>query len=432
MAKIFPFKGILYNRDRIPDVSKVTAPPYDVISEGEQDKYYRADEYNIIRLILGKENPDDGEQNNKYTRAAGFLRSWLEEGKLVRDNEPSIYFYSQEYNMEGERKLQKGFICILRLEEFSENGTVLPHEKTLAGAKKDRSQLIDACQANLSPIFGLYPDPGFHLNKLLNEHMAGEPILNIGDENETIHKLWRICNPEAIRKIQETLESRKIYIADGHHRYETALAYRNKRCKSETNFTGNESYNHIMIYLTDMDDSNLTILPAHRLVRRLSNGSPDGRKKRMEEFFSKKTCSSSGELSALMREYEGREIAFGMYDGDKLEFLILKEKRKYEQEVAMKVPEIYRFLDVTIAHHLLIDHILNGGEEMPEENIAYAKDAGKALELIDEKKFALAILLNPTRVDQVKAIASMGMRMPGKATYFYPKPLSGLVIHKFQ
>ena len=187
-----------------------------------------------------------------------------------------------------------------------------------------------------------------------------------------------------------------------------------------------------MIYLTDMDDSDLTILPAHRLVRHLSDGSPDGRKKRLEEFFSKKTCSSTGELSALMKEYQGREIAFGMYDGDKLEFLILKEKRKYEQEVAIKVPEIYKFLDVTVAHNLLLDHILNGGKEMPEENIAYAKDAGKALELIDENKFALAILLNPTRVDQVKAIASMGMRMPGKATYFYPKPLSGLVIHKFQ
>ena len=133
-----------------------------------------------------------------------------------------------------------------------------------------------------------------------------------------------------------------------------------------------------------------------------------------------------------MREYQGREFAFGMYDGDKLEFLILKEKRKYEQEVAMKVPEIYRFLDVTIAHHLLIDHILNGGEKMQEDNIAYVKDEGKALGLVDDNKFALAIFLNPTRVDQVKAIASMGMRMPGKATYFYPKPLSGLVIHKFQ
>jgi uncharacterized protein (DUF1015 family) len=201
MAKIFPFKGILYNRDRIADVSKVTAPPYDVISEEEQDKYYGADEYNIIRLILGREHPDDNEQNNRYTRAAGFLQSWLDESIFLRDNKPSIYFYSQEYDMEGKRKLQKGFVCILRLEEFSKGGTVLPHEKTLAGAKKDRSELIDTCQANLSPIFGLYPDPGFHLSKFLDERMTGEPTIDIRDDNEPVHKLWRVSDSEIVQRI---------------------------------------------------------------------------------------------------------------------------------------------------------------------------------------------------------------------------------------
>lgn len=431
MARIFSFKGIRYNKDKISDLSLVTAPPYDVISSEQQESYYRKHEYNVIRLILAKSLPEDNAQNNRYTRAASLLRTWSDGKVLVEDREPSLYFYSQEHNVDGRKRVQKGFVCILRLEELSEKGSILPHEQTLAKPKNDRLRLIEACRANLAPIFGLYCDPGLCLNKLLDRHMETQPIADITDANDTKHTLWKIEDADTIRIIQETINPQKLYIADGHHRYETALTYMKKRREADGDFTGDEPYNHIMIYLSNMDDPDLTILPAHRLIRSLPKGNPDRCKKHLDEFFTTKTCSSYRELSTLMKESHRKNSVFGIYNAGRYQFLILREKRKYEELVAAKVPGIYRSLDVVIAHNLLIDYIFNDGKNMAEDNITCVKETKKVLELIDKKESALAIFLNPTRIDQVKAVASMGMKMPQKATYFYPKPLSGLLIHKF-
>ncbi len=430
MAKIFPFKGILYNQEKAQDLSLVTAPPYDVISEKEQDEYHKMHEHNIIRLILGKESGEDGPENNRYTRAACFLGNWLKEKVLVRDKNDSVYLYSQEYNLGDITKLQKGFICILRLEDFSENGGVLPHEETLAGPKKDRLKLLSACHANLSPIFGLYSDPDFDLGGLLTENTRTPPFINIKDANGTIHRLWRVRNFPAIQKIQELLRPGKIYIADGHHRYETALSYREQRRKIEGKFSGEELYNHIMVYLTNMDDDGLTILPAHRLLRCLpANGSGVWQRK-LDEFFVRRSCSSYEEMSKLMKDSLSESNAFVIYDGQGLEVLILKDSEKRDKVIGRGIPDISKPLDVTVVHNILLKHILNNGRKMPEDNIAYVKDGKQALKLVDEGKFALAVLMNPTKVEEVRAIASIGRKMPGKATYFYPKPLSGLVINK--
>ncbi len=431
MAKIFPFKGILYNKEKIGDISKVTAPPYDVISNEQQDKYYSNHEFNIIRLILGKEHPGDDGHNNKYIRSADFMQKWMNDKIIVQDDEPCIYPYSQEYSLNGERKIQKGIICVLRLEEFSESGSVLPHEKTLAKPKMDRLQLIESCMGNLSPIFGMYSDPELHLENLISGLEANEPAIDIKDDSGTIHKLWRLSNPDLIREIQEILLPQKIYIADGHHRYETALAYSSKRRGQEENFKGSEPYNHIMIYLTNMDDRDLVILAAHRLIRQIPEKNPDKIRNKLNKFFSVKTCSSIEEVSILMKENHSNGNVFGMYDGRNLQFLSLKNRNKYREEIIGGIPEIYEFLDVTVAHYLILDHILNNGEKVEEDNLAYVKDMKKALDLVDGKNFAASVFLNPTKIEQVKAIASIGMKMPGKATYFHPKPSSGLLIHKF-
>ncbi len=432
MAHIFPFNGILYNQEKIQNLSLVTAPPYDVISEEEQTRYYGTHKYNIIRLILGKEGSEDRLEDNRYTRSACFLQEWGHEKVLIKDDEPSIYFYSQEYSFSGKKKIQKGFICILRLEDFSKDSAILPHEETLAKPKNDRLKLLEACHANLSPIFGLYSDPDFHLETLLRRHMSKPQIINIKDENETIHKFWRVQNPDTIREIQETLLTQKLYIADGHHRYETALAYKNNRRLREQNFTGSETYNHIMIYLTNMDADGLTILPAHRMVRHIPRGKSDVWEKRMDEFFTRKECSSYEEISKLMKAAHNGETVIGMYYEGKFQLLTMKDDGKYEKAVANKLfSPVHKSLDVTVVHSLLLDYILNSGKKMAESNIVYEKDVKKALKSVDDSKFALVVLLNPTRVEQVKAIASVGKKMPGKATYFYPKPLSGLVIHKF-
>ena len=429
MANIFPFRGIFYNQERVEDVSLVTTPPYDVISEKEQDKYYKMHEYNIVRLILGKENREDGPQDNRYTRAACFLGKWLDENVLVEDKDPCMYFYSQEYNLEGIRKLQKGFICILRLEEFSGKGGVLPHERTLPGPKKDRLKLISACHANLAPILGLYSDPDFRLEQFFRETMGKPPFMNAKDANGTTHKLWRVHDSPATRTIGALLRPQKIYMADGHHRYETALSYRENRQKIESNFTGEESYNHIMIYLTNMDDDGLTILPAHRVVRSLPVEHSVWEKK-LDEFFIRRSCSSYEEMSRLLKDSLGKGNAFGLYRMKSFELLILKDTEKLDEVMGGGIPKVYKSLDVAVAHNLILDHIANNGKKMAEDNLSYVKDAKQALKLVDEGKFTLAILLNPTRVQQVKAIASIGRRMPGKATYFYPKPLSGLVLNK--
>lgn len=430
MAKIFPFKGILYNQEKVQDLSLVTAPPYDVISKKEQDEYHKMHEYNIIRLILGKESGEDGPENNRYTRAACFLGNWLKEKVLVQDKSDSVYLYSQEYSLGEIRKIQKGFICILRLEEFSENGGVLPHEETLAGPKKDRLKLMSACHANLSPIFGLYSDPDFDLGGLLTENTGRPPFIDVKDANGTIHRLWRVQNPPDIAKIQELLGPGKVYIADGHHRYETALSYREQRRKIEGNFTGEELYNHIMVYLTNMDDDGLTILPAHRLLRCLPSNISDVWGRKLDEFFVRRSCSSYEEISKLMRNFLSEGNAFAIYDGERLDLLILKDSKKCDEVIGRGIPDIHKSLDVTVVHNILLNHILNGGRRMPEDNITYEKDGKQALKLVDEGKFALAVLMNPTKVGQVRAVASTGAKMPGKATYFYPKPLSGLVINK--
>ena len=530
MADIFPFNGIFYNQERVKDMSLVTAPPYDVISEDEQDEFYRMHEYNIIRLIFGKESPEDEQGNNRYTRAGCFLNKWLDEKVLIKDETKCIYSYSQEYSLGGVRKVQKGFICILRLEEFSPNGGVLPHEETLAGPKEDRLRLMSECHANLSPIFGLYSDPDFCLEQILRERMNQpvlakvgmdsrwslprttmrggndrkwgkqpawgsvdflHPIIDVEDVNGTVHRLWRADDSETIEKIQKVLSPQKIYIADGHHRYETALAYREMRRKNEKKFTGEEPYNHIMIYLTNMDDEGLTILPAHRLVRRLAASDSEERGREFSEprhslkdcpcenegrnlkqrfvpakvgmdsrlrgndrkrdslnlahlqcerveregklnkLFVRRSCSSFEEMSRLMENSPRKDNSFAMYDGDSFEFLILKDAKLRDEIMDGGIPDIYKSLDVTIVHEILLNHILNNGRKMAEDNIAYVKDGMQALRLVDEGKFALAILLNPTRIEQVRAIASIGGKMPGKATYFYPKPLSGLVVNKF-
>ena len=428
MAKIFPFKGILYNRKEVQDISLVTAPPYDVISKAERDECYKKHEYNIIRLILGMETPDDTPANSKYTRAACFLRNWRDEEVLVEDNVPCIYPYTQEYNVDGKRKEQGGFICVLRLEEFSEDGGVLPHEETLNKPKEDRLSLMEACQANLSPIFGLYSDPDFSLSGVLKND--GPPLMDVRDANGVVHKLSRVHDAGVIQKAQALLRSKKVYIADGHHRYETAIAYREKRRSQEKNFTGDESYNHIMVYLVNMDSSGLTILPAHRLVRMLPKDSPNGWENKLDEFFARKDCSSFEDVSGLMKKHLGRDNAFGMYRKGRLQLLVLKDGLRCNEVTGAEVSEIYKSLDVTIVHRILLNHILGGGMEMSEDNISYVKDGRRALKLVDEGEFDLAVLLNPTKIEQVKAIASMGRRMPGKATYFYPKPLSGLVINK--
>lgn len=238
MAKLVPFRGLRYNLSRIDDPASVMAPPYDVISPALQDELYRRSPYNVVRLILGKTAGGDSEADNRYTRAAADFQRWQQEGLLVRDPEPSIYLYDQEYSLEeGGSVVRRGFIALSRLEEFT-SGVVKPHEKTLSGPKTDRFNLIKACSANFSPIFSLYADPCCVLESLTRKERERQPEIEVVDDDRVRHRLWRVTDSLIISKAHDLLDSKPLFIADGHHRYEAAINFRNYLREKHPEFTG--------------------------------------------------------------------------------------------------------------------------------------------------------------------------------------------------
>ncbi|MFQ5902675.1 MAG: DUF1015 family protein [Candidatus Binatia bacterium] len=269
MAIVMPFRGIHYDPRNVGDIGEVVTAPYDVISAEEQELCYQRSEHNIIRLILGKVYPKDDDTNNRYTRAAGFLNAWLREGVLVQDPQPAFYLYRQAYTLEGKERVGRGIIGLVRLDEFR-RGVILPHEKTLTAPKADRLALLGACQANLSPIFGLYSDPEKGLTSLFMEkEVQDSPRYRLVDDRGIHHALWPLFQQEAIERIASRIENKKILIADGHHRYETALQFQKKMRGGMTEDIGKKPFDYVLMYLANMDEEGFSILPTHRLVRRV-------------------------------------------------------------------------------------------------------------------------------------------------------------------
>ncbi len=453
MAEILPFRGIRYNKDNVGSLEVVTAPPYDVISSQDRDRLYEKNDYNVIRLILGKEFPGDDKRNNRYSRAANFLHDWLKEGILKEDAQESIYVYEQEYSYRGKRKVRRGFISLLRLKDFGQG--VLPHEETLAKPKEDRLRLLKACQPNLSPIFTIYADPDRAIDAILDpftpfrdKSLTGleeeaSPLIDMEDERGERHRLWSVSSPEKLKKLTRLMSDKEIYIADGHHRYETALTFRNEMRQCFHHSTGSEPYNYLMVYLTNMEGEGLTILPAHRLIQNLPDLDISKLKVQINKFFRitkldplerrflmglDKGEGQLRKMLSFLKEMGGNNCVFGMSDGGKLYLLTLRDETIIDQLVKEEQSREWKRLDVTILHRIILDHILAKGKRMEEEKISYLVDAEEAFQLVKDRKYQLAFFLNPTRVNQVKAIARAGERMPGKATYFYPKLLTGLVM----
>ncbi|MGB9846801.1 MAG: DUF1015 domain-containing protein, partial [Desulfotomaculales bacterium] len=265
MATIAPLRGLRYSKTA-GTLADLVAPPYDVIDNSAQERYYRRHPYNIIRLEYGKTHPTDGEKDNRYTRAAADFLTWQKEGILVREAAPALYLYEHRFAFCGEQKVRRGFICAVRLEPY-EKGVVLPHEETLPKHKADRLALMRACAANFSPIFGLYADEEKTVEELFRSSNNRPPEASFSDENGHSHKLWVVTDPLVTEQVRKAMAGRRIYIADGHHRYETALAYRNER-RAEESANGRERpYDYVMMTLFNLYDPGLVILPTHRLVR---------------------------------------------------------------------------------------------------------------------------------------------------------------------
>lgn len=434
MADIKAFRGIVYNPKKISSMEDVVAPPYDVIDEEKRETLYNQHPKNIVRLILGKDFEGDNGNANKYTRAANFISEWLAEGSLIRDDEPTIYLYHQTYMADGVPKVRKGFMAAVKLEAF-EKGIILPHEATLAKPVEDRLKLFRASQCNLSPVFGLYADREGYLDNLLEKAEKGLPAVSLKEVDNSRHEMKRLTDKKTVELAAKFLRDQKVVIADGHHRYTTALAYK-KEMEEKFGPDPQAPYNYVLMFLTNMYGDGISVGPIHRLIHSVEIRRED-LKKTLGEAFDVEDArgATKGEipegLFQKLKESARLGISFVLYFG-KGEYWLLKQRPgvKLAEKIKIDGPDELKLLDVSVIHSLLIEGALKITKEdvKSQKNIIYTKDVAESVRLVDRGDAKMACLMNPTRVDQVEAIAGKGFLMPQKSTFFYPKLLSGLVI----
>ena len=440
MAEVIPFKGILYNTRKIRNLADVTAPPFDVISEQEQIRFHERHPQNIIRLTLGKITENDTPTDNRYTRAADCLNRWFSDDIMLLDQEPALYLTSMEFLSDGNRVTRYGLIALIRLEPF-EKGIVLPHEKTFSKVKSERLELMKACHANLSPIFSLFSDEENRIyNKLKDAIDDKSADIVFTDNAGQKHQLWRITDHSVHQYISDALKDKKIFIADGHHRYETALNYRDWLSARTSNFNGNHPANYVMMYLCSMEDPGLVILPAHRLLNEIPVETRESLIHKTKDYFDIITIPYNDEhhkenlsqfISILKSNASKHCIGVCMKDCPELYLLILKPN-VMENMFGDELPEVLRNIDVTVLTRLIFMEVL-GFDQARLDNerlIAYSSIAEEAIDAVFAGKHDIAFILNPTRIQQVRDIANSGLIMPRKATYFFPKVITGQVMNK--
>jgi uncharacterized protein (DUF1015 family) len=432
MAEIQPFRGVLYNTQRVkPD--EVLTQPYDKITPEMRERYLKLSPYNLVRIELGKEEPGDSETRNKYTRARDLYQAWLRDGILRRSAKPALYYLEQDFDAPGSsgKRTRKALIARVRLHRWEE-GVVLPHEHTLSKPKADRIALLRACGSQQGQIFMLYPRPqGPSLSA-----PKGTPALTATDDYGVVNRLWEISEPAAVRAIQEALRPLKFYIADGHHRYETALAFRDERRTSSADKPDPDAPSEfVMATLVDMSDPGLVILPTHRTVANLVGFDGERFRDQLLKNFSIEPQPTLEKLLTAMREGVSRAsgkspVLLGMRDAQEFALLRPKDLNALSPLFTSK-PPLWHTLDVAILHVGILEALLGIDEARlrEEANVTYWREPEKAADLVQTGQAQLAFFLNPTRAEDVKAIADARSRMPQKSTDFYPKLLSGIVIN---
>ena len=437
MAEITPFRGILYSQEKIENFESVVAPPYDVISPGCQEELYQKSDYNVVRLILGKTLESDNDQNNRYTRAAEDLNNWLEKGILQQNGCECVYYYHQDYLFNGKRNKRVGFVARVKLEEY-DKGVIFPHEFTLSKPIEDRLKLTRACRANFSQIFGLFSDPQKTIDSLIENEVERESLSEVKDSEGVVHTFGNISNKDTIKQIAYCMKDKKVYIADGHHRYETALAYRDEMRKQCGNASEDKPYDYVLMYLTNMDLEGTSIFPIHRLLFNLDNFHSEQLLKSLEAYFNiQRFPFENSEEKNKMRDHmfqqmklkEKDQFSFGLYLGTGSFYLLKLKANPFVDDGT--TPKEFSGIEAFILHSLIIEKIMGIKKESikNQDCICYKKNEIEAVEMVDSGKYQIAFFLNPTRMEQIKSVAGAGLRMPQKSTFFYPKLLSGLVIN---
>jgi uncharacterized protein (DUF1015 family) len=431
MVDIHAFRGWRYDLSQVGDLSDVTAPPYDVIGPAQQDDLYKKHPCNVIRLELNRDEPGDTNPDDRYARAAGFLRRWMHERVLQQEHEEALYVYHQEYEWEGQKYVRKGFMGRCRLERFGE-GQVFPHEQTMSGPKADRLALLKACRMNLSPIFGLYPDANAAVQAPLDQAIIGVTPLAAVDHLGVVHKLWPISNHATISKVRELMRDKPIFIADGHHRYETANNYRDAIIAEKGPLAENAGENFVMMMCVGMSDPGLTILPTHRLVSGLPELTSDQVKAALEKNFEVELIGSGSaaarETWELIEADGGQGIlGFGTLDG---KWLLARAKDiSPMQQLAPEQSDAWRALGVSLLHKLALEHLIGAKHPQAKQQCTYVHLLDEVIDGLQKRECQLGCLVPPAQIDDVEEIASHFEKMPAKSTYFYPKLQSGMVFN---
>ncbi len=440
MALIRPFNITHYDTSLNGVLDKLITPPYDVISPQEQESFYAAHPYNIIRLVLGKQFPSDCEVDNRYTRAAQTLTQWLRQGVLIREKEPGIAIYQMSFQLpEGGIQTIDGIVALVKVDDYG-TGKVLPHEKTYTGPKEDQLRLLRACRSNFTPIHGLFEDDSNAVAQAYSELLKVRPLQETKDSQGCVHKVWIIRDEHLLTCVTDLIKDKTIFIADGHHRYETARAYRAEVERTQLKIP-DDSHEYVMMYLTSMNHPGLTILPAHRMVKGLTDFDLNNILNRLSQLFEiENLCywnGNRGESVRMMLDRlkasanVGGQFGFVVHGDECLRLLRLKDFEMLDSVMDPSIPSSLRALDVTILSELVLGKAFGLDKISGEGNIEYTPLANDALKRVFDGEVQASFILNPTRVDQMRVAAELGHKLPHKSTYFYPKLSSGLVINVF-
>ncbi|MGD9817544.1 MAG: DUF1015 domain-containing protein [Desulfomonilaceae bacterium] len=441
MALIKAFPVVKYGRRLTNELEKLITPPYDVISPQEQQAFYESHPFNMIRLVLGNQYPDDHELNNKHTRAASTLDEWMRKGVLTRHGKPALVIYQMDFEQPGVGvKRLDGIVAVVKVDDYG-RGKVLPHEKTYLGPKKDQLDLLRACKSNLTPVHSLFDDDDDRIYNLYSPYMENEPDQVTTDSNKNVHRTWLIDDEKIIDAIIEAFDSKSLFIADGHHRYETALAYKREQ-EALDSYDPEAPYNYVMMYLTALSHPGLTILPAHRMVKGLSNFEISKFFTQLDPYFDFteipfSECGLTADIERFisgLADYSEFGGCFGMacHGQNRFWLLKLKDFGALSRVVDSSIPVALQRLDVTILSEVIMNLGLGLDKGNSEGKIEYTPIMSEAIERALRGEVQASFILNPTRVDQMREAAEKGFKLPQKSTYIYPKLSSGLVLNVFQ
>jgi uncharacterized protein (DUF1015 family) len=432
MAEIRPFRGVHYNKEIVGDISGVICPPYDIISPQMDEELHNRSAYNFIRIEYNRLRPDDSDANNRYTRSAANFKEWMENKVLVTDEVPAIYVHDQFFRLDGDVYKRRSLIVRVRLEEWEKN-IVRPHENTFKGPKKDRINLLWALNANTSSVMAMYEDKNLKISSLLKRMDKGKLLIAANELDGERHNVWTITEPQAVKELCGYFKDKPLYVADGHHRYESALTYKRERSECDKGAYPDAAYNFVMMTLLDMDDPNLIIFPTHRLLSGLEPEVLSSLDERLRSYFDIQELALDNpdvwqQIDGMISgANEIKLTVVGLKEGV-ASVLTLKDADAAAKMMPAERSDVYKKMDVSVVDHIILEKIL-GMQSDDEKRIAYTHNRQEAANRAVKKECQLAIITGMVKGQTIKDIADARDRMPRKSTYFYPKLPSGLIVN---